>query len=193
MTTVTTASNFDPVTGRARLLELVRELAYKDGLDITLVSGKRSDFYIQGKKVTLHPEGLNLMSRLLLKDLENYPEITAIGGLTMGADPIASAMAALSFDTGQNLNAFLVRKEAKGHGVGSRIEGEISAGEKVAIIEDTVTTGGSARKAIEAVLEVGAVPVVVYALADREDTDAAGFREEFNVHCLYGLAEIRGD
>lgn len=171
----------------------MRELAYKDGLDIVLASGKRSDFYIQGKKVTLHPEGLNLMARLFLKDLEKYPEITAIGGLTMGADPIASAMAAISFETGQNLNAFLVRKEAKDHGVGSRIEGEISEGEKVAIIEDTVTTGGSARKAIHAVLEVGAVPIVVYALADREDPDADDFRAEFNVHTLFGLAEIRAN
>ena len=184
---------FDFAAGRTRLLQLVRERAYKDGLDIVLASGKRSDFYIQGKKVTLHPEGLNLMARLLLKDLEKYPEITAIGGLTMGADPIAAAMAAISFETGQNLNAFLVRKESKDHGVGSRIEGDISEGEKVAIIEDTVTTGGSARKAIDAVVEVGAIPVVVYALADRDDPDAEGFRQEFNVHTLFGLAEIRGE
>lgn len=185
--------DFDPVAARSRLLELVRERAYKDGLDIVLASGKRSTFYIQGKKITLHPEGLYLLSMLLLEDLKKYPEITAIGGLTLGADPIASAMAALSFQTGQNLNAFLVRKEKKDHGVGSQIEGEISAGEKVAIIEDTVTTGGSARKAIDAALEVGAVPVVIYALADREDADADGFRSEFNLHSLFGLAEIRGN
>lgn len=183
---------FDPVSARARLLELVRELAYKDGLDIVLASGKRSTFYIQGKKITLHPEGLYLLAMLLLENLKKYPEITTVGGLTMGADPIAAAVAALSYTTGQNLNAFLVRKEAKGHGVGAKIEGEISSGEKVAIIEDTITTGGSALKAIDAVREVGAVPVVVYALADREDSDAEGFRTEFNVHSLFGLAEIKG-
>ncbi len=186
-------TEFDPVAARSRLLELVRDRAYKDGLDIVLVSGKRSTFYIQGKKITLHPEGLYLFAMLLLEDLKQHPEITAIGGLTMGADPIAAAVSALSFSTGQNLNAFLVRKEAKGHGVGSKIEGEIHEGEKVAIIEDTITTGGSALKAIDAAREVGAVPVVVYALADREDSDADGFRAEFRVKSMFGLAEIKGD
>ena len=184
-------TEFDPTTARARLLQLVRELAYKDGLDIVLASGKRSTFYIQGKQVTLHPEGLYLLARLLLLDLAKYPEVTAIGGLTLGADPIASAMTALSFVTGQNLKAFLVRKEPKGHGVGSQIEGDLQAGEKVAIIEDTVTTGGSARRAIDAVVAVGVEPVVVYALADREDPDADGFRAEYNVRPLFGLDEIK--
>ncbi len=185
-------NNFNPTTARARLLELVRERAYKDGLDIVLASGKRSTFYIQGKRITLHPEGLYLLAKLLLEQLKDYPEITAIGGLTMGADPIAAAISAFSFETGRNLNAFLVRKEKKGHGVGSQIEGDLQKGEKVAIIEDTITTGGSARKAIEAVQEVGAVPVVILALADREDPDAADFMAEFNVKPLFGLQEIRG-
>jgi len=186
-----TAPPFDPVAGKARLLELVRERAYKDGIDIVLASGKRSDFYINGKKVSLHPEGLYLIARLLLHKLEAHPEITAVGGLTLGADPIASAVAALSHLTGQNLDAFLVRKEAKGHGTGSRIEGDLAAGQKVAIIEDTVTTGGSARKAIDAVVEVGAVPALVLAIADREDADAEPFRREFPLECLVTLSEIR--
>ncbi|MBK8099143.1 MAG: orotate phosphoribosyltransferase [Planctomycetes bacterium] len=183
---------FEPKAAKARLLQLVRERAYKDGIDIVLASGKRSDFYINGKKVTLHPEGLWLIARLILEQLRKYPEITAVGGLTIGADPIASAIAALSHETGQNLKAFLVRKEAKGHGTGSRIEGDLERGEKVAIVEDTVTTGGSARKAIEAVVEVGAVPVVVVAIADREDPDAASFRQEYRVEPLLTLSEIRG-
>jgi orotate phosphoribosyltransferase len=182
---------FEPTKAKARLLQLVRERAYKDGIDIVLASGKRSTFYINGKKVSLHPEGLWLIARLLLDKLKQYPEITAVGGLTIGADPLASACAALSFETGQNLKAFLVRKEAKGHGTGSRIEGDLDKGEKVAILEDTVTTGGSARKAIEAVLEVGAVPVVVMAIADREDPDADAFRREWKVDCLLTLSEIR--
>ncbi|MEC7585008.1 MAG: orotate phosphoribosyltransferase [Planctomycetota bacterium] len=182
---------FDPKTGKARLLELVRERAYRDGLDITLASGKKSDFYINGKRVTLHPEGLWLIGRLLLEELKNWPDVTAVGGLTLGADPMASAVAALSHETGQNLNAFLVRKEAKDHGTGSRIEGDLAQGEKVAILEDTVTTGGSAKKAIEAVVEAGAQPVVVLAIADREDPDAEDFRKEFNVRCLVTLSEIR--
>ncbi|MGE3174627.1 MAG: orotate phosphoribosyltransferase [Planctomycetota bacterium] len=187
-----TTATFDPVAGKQRLLQLVRERAYKDGLDITLVSGKKSDFYINGKKVSLHPEGLWLIANLMLHVLERYPEVTATGGLTMGADPIASAIAALSHTTGRPMPAFLVRKEAKGHGTGSRIEGDLVAGQKVAIIEDTVTTGGSAKKAIDAVLEVGAVPVVVLAIADREDPDAAPFRREHKLETLVTLSEIRG-
>jgi orotate phosphoribosyltransferase len=185
-------AKFDHVAGKARLLQLVRERAYKDGIDIVLASGKRSTFYINGKKVSLHPEGLWLIARLMLEQLRRHPEITAIGGLTMGADPLAAAVAALSHETGQDLKAFLVRKEPKGHGTGSRIEGDLERGEKVAIVEDTVTTGGSARKAIEAVVEVGAVPVVVLAIADREDPDADAFRREFRVEPLLTLREIRG-
>lgn len=183
---------FDPVAAKRRLLELIRERAYKDGLDIVLASGKRSTFYINGKKVSLHPEGLWLIGKLLLEKLRSFPEVTAVGGLTIGADPLASACAALSHESGQDLKAFLVRKEAKGHGTGSRIEGDLEPGEKVAILEDTVTTGGSAKKAIEAVREVGAVPVVVLAIADREDPDADAFRREHRVECLVTLTEIRG-
>ena len=97
----------------------------------------------------------------------------------------------LSFETGQNLRAFLVRKEPKGHGTGSLIEGDLESGEKVAILEDTITTGASARKAIAAVTAVGAEPVVVLALADREDTDADEFRAEFDVRTLLTLTDIR--
>lgn len=183
---------FEPDAARSRLLELVRELAYRDGLDLVLSSGKRSTFYINGKKVTLHPEGLNLIARLMLLELEQWPDVTAVGGLTLGADPIAAAVSALSWDTGQNLHAFLVRKEAKGHGAGGRIEGDLAAGQKVAIIEDTITTGASARRAIDAVREVDAVPAVVLALADREDEDANEFRAEFDVRPLLALADIRG-
>lgn len=186
------STRFDPAVARARLLELVRTRAYRDGLDVTLASGKKSDFYIDGKKVTLHPEGLWLVAKLLLAELQRRPEITAVGGLSLGADPIASAIAALSHETGQNLKAFLVRKEPKGHGTGARIEGGLEPGEKVAIVEDTVTTGGSARKAIAAVVEAGAVPVLVLAIADREDPDAADFRREHELRCLLSLAEIRG-
>jgi orotate phosphoribosyltransferase len=183
---------FEPEAAKARLLQLVRERAWRDGLDITLASGKKSTFYINGKKVTLHPEGLWLIARLLLHELRNWPRVTAVGGLTLGADPIASAVAALSHETGQNLAAFLVRKEPKGHGTGSRIEGDLERGAQVAIVEDTVTTGASARKAIDAVREAGAVPVVVLAIADREDPDADAFRREFEVVSLLTLSEIRG-
>jgi orotate phosphoribosyltransferase len=85
---------------------LVRERAFGDGLDIVLASGKRSTFYINGKAVTLHPEGLWLMARLMLEELRRLPEVTAVGGLTLGADPMAAAICALSHETGQHLDAF---------------------------------------------------------------------------------------
>ncbi|MCC6671233.1 MAG: orotate phosphoribosyltransferase [Planctomycetes bacterium] len=184
--------SFDRQAARARLLELVRTRAYREGVDVVLASGKRSDFYINGKRVSLHPEGLYLLARLMLVELERFPDVTAVGGLTLGADPIASAICALSHTTGRPLKAFLVRKEAKGHGTGSRIEGEIDPGEKVAIVEDTMTTGGSARKAIDAVREAGAEPVVVLTVCDREDPDAEPFKREFRVQSLLSLREIRG-
>jgi orotate phosphoribosyltransferase len=183
---------FDPSAARSRLLALVRELAFRDGLDVTLASGKRSTFYIDGKQITLHPEGLWLACRLMLHELRAVPAVTAVGGLTMGADPLASGMSALSWETGQVLRAFLVRKEPKGHGTGSRIEGRLAAGEVVAIVEDTITTGGSAMKAIEAVREVGSVPAVVLALADRMDPDGDDFRSQFDVRPLFRIEEIRG-
>ena len=185
--------SFEPVSGRARLLELIRERAYRDGLDITLSSGKKSSFYVNGKKITLHPEGLWLFAGLLLEELSRLPEITSIGGMTLGADPIAAAVCALSWQQGRPIDAFLVRKEAKGHGTGSRIEGELSPGQKVAIVEDTITTGGSSRRAIEAVREAGADPVVVFALVDRLDGDGAGFRQEFDVRPIFTIDDLRGE
>ena len=184
---------FDRTAARARLLDLTRDLAYRDGVDIVLASGKRSTFYINGKRISLHPEGLWLLSRLLLEQLRSYPGVTAIGGLTLGADPIAAGVAALSHTTGQSLSAFLVRKEAKGHGTGSQIEGVLEAGQKVAIIEDTITTGGSAKRAIDAARSVGAEPVVVLALADRLDPDGDDFRAEHDVQPVFTIDDIRGD
>lgn len=190
METVSTV--FDPNAARERLLELVRERAYRDGLDIVLASGKRSTFYVDARRVTLDPEGLYITARLMLAELEAWPRVRAVGGLTLGADPIASAVSALSFTTGQNLRAFLVRKERKAHGTGSLVEGELNPGDHVAIVEDTITTGGSARRAIEAARGEGADPAVVLALVDRGDADADPFRAEFAVRSLIGIDELRG-
>ncbi len=186
------STSWDPIAARVRLLDLVRERAYRDGIDVVLASGKRSSFYVDGKRVTLHPEGLYLTARLMLAELEAWPQVKAVGGLTLGADPIASAMSAQSFVTGQNLRAFLVRKERKGHGTEGLVEGQLEPGECVAIVEDTITTGGSARSAIEAVREVGADPVVVLALVDRGDEDANQFRAEFQLQSLIGIDDLRG-
>ncbi|MCA9289079.1 MAG: orotate phosphoribosyltransferase [Phycisphaerales bacterium] len=185
------STDFDPKAARGRLLTLVRERAYKSGVDIVLASGKRSDFYINGKFISLHPEGLYLMSMLMLEQLRELPGVTAVGGLTLGADPIAAGICALSHRTGQSIDAFLVRKEPKGHGTASQIEGTLEAGQKVVVIEDTITTGGSARKAIDVVRAVGADPVAVFALADRMDPEGDAFRREFDVRPLFTIEEIR--
>lgn len=176
---------------RARLLTLVRERAYRDDVDIVLASGKRSTFYVNGKRITLHPEGLFLFASLLLDELDKFPEVTAVGGMAIGADPISAAVTTLSWVRGRPIDAFLVRKEAKGHGTGSQVEGEIGEGSKVAIVEDTITTGGSSRKAIEAVRATGAEVVCVLALVDREDPDGDAFRRDFDVRALFGLHELR--
>lgn len=186
------SDNFQSEAARARLLTLVRELAYKSGVDIVLASGKRSDFYINGKRISLHPEGLYLMSMLMLDELRKLPDVMAVGGLTLGADPIAAGICALSHQTGQDLDAFLVRKEPKGHGTASQIEGTLEAGQRVVVIEDTITTGGSARKAVDVVRAVGADPVAVFALADRMDPEGDAFRSEFDVRPLFTIEEIRG-
>ncbi len=182
---------FDPAAGRARLLELVRARAFLDGIQVRLASGKLSDFYIDGKKITLEPEGLYLFARLVIRAVEDLPEVSAVGGLTLGADPIAAAVCALSHPLGRPLKAFIVRKEAKGHGTGRRIEGSISAGEKVVIVEDTITTGASCLRAIRAVEEAGAAVRAVVALVDREDPEADAFRRSYEVRPLFTITEIR--
>lgn len=182
---------FSHAEAKERLLSLVRERAYQEGVDIVLASGKRSTFYVNGKRITLHPEGLFLFANLLLDELEKLPQVNAIGGMAIGADPISASVATLSWLRGRPIDAFLVRKEAKGHGTGSQVEGELGPGSKVAIVEDTITTGGSSRKAIEAVQATGAEVVCVLALVDREDPDGDGFRRDFDVRPVFQLHELR--
>lgn len=139
--------------------------------DFTLASGKKSDFYINGKTTTLRPDALNYAARVFL-DMMRTAKPDRVGGMTLGADALIGAITAFSFDLGMPMEGFIVRKEAKGHGTGQWIEGpELLAGQRVAIIEDVVTTGGSAIKAIERVRESqpGVEIIGVYALVDRLD------------------------
>ena len=139
--------------------------------DFTLASGKKSDFYFNGKTTTLRPDALNYAARIFI-DMMRANKPDRIGGLTLGADALIGAITAFSFDLGMPMEGFIVRKESKGHGTGQWIEGpELKAGQRVAIIEDVVTTGGSAIKAIERVRESApdVVIVGVYALVDRLD------------------------
>jgi len=154
---------------RARLLELLTELSY-ERRTVVLSSGRESDFYIDCKRTALTAEGHFLVGRLLLEAIRrDAPQAVAAGGLTLGADPLASAVSLTSYLAGSPMPAFIVRKEPKGHGTGQWIEGlsAISPGAPVAIVEDVVTTGSSTLKAIERAELAGLKVVGAFALVDR--------------------------
>lgn len=164
---------------RVRLQELVKTVALSRGHFI-LASGKESSYYLDGRLVTLSPEGAYLTGKLIYQELSAL-DIQGVGGLTMGADPVATAVALVSHLEGHPIPAFLVRKEAKAHGKGKQVEGPLQPGARVAIVEDTVTTGESSLKAIEAVEALGCTVAVVIALVDRmegarERLESQGYR-----------------
>ncbi len=161
-------------TDRERLLALLRKLSF-ERRPVTLASGKQSDFYLDCRQTSLTAEGHFLIGRLLLQQIhQSGLPVEAAGGLTLGADPLASAVSLTSYLDGAPLAAFLVRKEAKAHGLGQQVEGlkSIRPGASVALLEDVVTTGGSALRAAEAVRAAGLVPVLVCAIVDRGDGGA---------------------
>ncbi|QDT63066.1 orotate phosphoribosyltransferase [Calycomorphotria hydatis] len=160
---------------RNQLIELVRERALKFG-DFTLASGKKSTYYLDGKQVTLQSTGLRLVSQGMLEMTSEYT-YNAVGGMSIGADPIVGGVLTVAAEAGQSLDGFLVRKEAKGHGTQRFIEGPVQPGAKVLIVEDVVTTGGSSIKAIERVREFGAEVVAVTAIVDRLQGGEAAFTE----------------
>ena len=156
---------------RERLLELLRTKSFARR-KVVLSSGKESDFYIDCKQTALTAEGHFLIGRLLFALVrEHAPESVGVGGLTLGADPLASAVSLTSFLEAQPLAAFIVRKEPKGHGTGQWVEGrtQFADGAPVAILEDVVTTGASTLKAIERVQSEGLKPLAAFALVDRLD------------------------
>jgi orotate phosphoribosyltransferase len=143
---------------------------------VTLASGRTSNFYIDSKQVTLDAEGATLVGRCLHRAIQAYEaqsgrRMAAVGGLTLGADPIATAISVASFLAGDPRPAFLVRKEPKGHGTQRFLEGidRVPEGTEVAVLEDVVTTGGSALRAAERVRAEGRVARVVFALVDRQE------------------------
>ena len=156
----------DPM--RARLIEILKERSVRFG-DFTLASGKKSDLYVDCRLTTLHPEGADLIARLLLDRLR--PEVVAVGGPMSGADPIAGAVAVASFRAGRPLYAFMVRKQVKAHGTRNWVEGRdnIPDGAPVCVVEDTVTTGGSLIKALGHVEEAGLRVAQVITVVDRSE------------------------
>ena len=155
---------------KERLAEIVieRSFRYRDDPPFTLASGKTSNFYFNCKPTALDPEGMNLIGNIIFDMLEDS-EITATGGLTLGADPIANALSVISYQRGKPIKSFIVRKDVKEHGTKGRIEGDVKKGEKVAILDDVITTGGSTIIAIERAREAGLEVDRVIALIDREE------------------------
>jgi len=154
---------------RTRLLELLRSLSF-ERRRVVLASGRESDFYVDCKRTALTAEGHVLIGRLLFDRVRQLrPLVRGVGGLTLGADPLASAVALTSFLAGEPVDSFIVRKEAKGHGTGQWIEGRktIPDGSRVAVLEDVVTTGGSALQAVERCRQEGLAVVGCFALVDR--------------------------
>ncbi|WP_454085145.1 orotate phosphoribosyltransferase [Georgenia sp. Marseille-Q6866] len=169
---------------RSRLAQYVRDLAVIRG-EVTLASGRTSDHYVDMRRVTLHHAAAPLVGHVVLDLLEEAglgpDEVDAVGGLTMGADPVATAVLHAAASRGLALDAFVVRKEAKAHGLQRRVEGPDVAGRRVVAVEDTSTTGGSLLTAIEALREAGAEVVGAAVVVDRdtgarERVEAAGVR-----------------
>ena len=172
----------DPANDRDRLLSLVRDLAVVRGR-VTLSSGREADYYVDLRRITLHGAAAPLVGRVML-DLTSGLDFDAVGGLTMGADPVAAAMLHAAAASGRRLDAFVVRKAAKAHGLQKRVEGPEVSGRRVLVVEDTSTTGGSPLEALAAVREAGAVPVGVATIADR-DTGAGATIEAEGVPYLF--------
>ncbi len=156
---------------RDRLKQILLEKSYRQGT-FKLTSGKESDFYIDGKQTTLSAEGAYLCGKLLFALLRQQPEkIEAVGGMTLGADPLVTAVSLVSFLEGVPIPAFIVRKESKGHGTGQYLEGRnnLPAGARVALLEDVVTTGGTLLKVIERVEAEGYKVGLVATIVDRQE------------------------
>ena len=176
---------------RQRLRDLLLERSVRRG-DFVLASGVRSSYYVDCRVTSMSAEGQALIGEQGLARLRESgldPEV--VGGLTMGADPVAYAIAHASWRAGDPLDAFSVRKEAKGHGTGRRIEGNFAAGRRALVIEDVITSGGSALQACDAVEAEGGTVVGVLALIDRD----SGGREKieargFPVLTLFGIQEL---
>lgn len=179
---------------QSRLRSLLLERSVKRG-DFVLASGARSSYYVDCRTTTTNAEGQHLVGRLGLAALrEAGLRPAAVGGLTMGADPMAYAIAHASWETDEPVHAFSVRKQPKDHGTGKRIEGSFAAGAEVVVIEDVITSGGSALQACEAVAAEGGRVLAVLALLDRE----AGGRERieqdgYPVHSLFRISDLLGE
>ena len=184
------------MTEHERLLAMLAERSARRG-HFTLASGRASTLYIDARLTTMSPDGLALIGRLGLASLREAAwNVDSVGGLTLGADPVSYAIAhasalAAAHDGSRLVRAFTVRKEAKQHGTGRLIEGPFASGDRVAVIEDVITTGGSALRAVEAVRAAGGLVVGVLALVDREEGGREALQDAgLPVHALTRASDI---
>ncbi|MBW4664226.1 MAG: orotate phosphoribosyltransferase [Chroococcus sp. CMT-3BRIN-NPC107] len=175
---------------KSHLLDLFCTLAYQEG-DFVLSSGQKSSYYINGKQVTLHPQGATAIARLLLSQLPNNTQ--AVAGLTLGADPMVTAVSVVSVYENRPISALIIRKEAKGHGTMAYIEGlTLPAGTSVVVLEDVVTTGQSALKAVERLTGAGYKVSDVMAIVDRQQGGEELYKSEgINFQSIFTIADIQ--
>jgi orotate phosphoribosyltransferase len=172
----------------ARLVELIKELAVVHGR-VTLSSGIEADYYVDLRRATLHHEAAPLIGQVMLDmlDAAGITDFDAAGGLTMGADPVGTAMMHQAAARGRKIDAFVVRKQAKEHGMGRQVEGPDVKGRKVIVVEDTSTTGGSPLTAAKALEAAGAIIVAVATVVDR-DTGAQKIIEDAGYRYLSAVS-----
>ncbi len=164
-------SDYDP----EELKRLLSEHALKFG-NFTLASGQTASYYLDCRNLTLHPRGANVIAAGILERLATLPSLPdAVGGMAIGADPITAAVVTVAGQRGLDLLGFMVRKEPKGHGTGRQVEGPVKPGQRVVIVEDVITSGGSALAAVKAAREFGLDVVGVIGIIDRLAGGAAAF------------------
>jgi orotate phosphoribosyltransferase len=179
---------------RINLLKMILDKSYREG-DFTLSSGAKSNFYCDLKPTILHPEGASMIGELCLEwMIEQSLTFQGVGGLTLGADPLVMAVSLAALQKGIVIPATMIRKEPKKHGTSRFIEGveNFKSGDRFIVMEDVVTTGGAAKKAIEILKDEGYSPTHVFSIVDREAGGAAEFKKlgcEFK--SLFTLAELQ--
>lgn len=174
---------------RTRLLELIQELAVIRG-KVTLSSGKEADYYVDLRRITLHHEAAPLVGSVMLELLDGAGiEFTNAGGLTMGADPVGTALMHSAGQAGRTIDAFVVRKAQKSYGMGRQVEGPDVAGRNVVVLEDTSTTGGSALAAVEGVRNAGGNVVAVAVIVDRDTGSKERIEAEAGVPYLFAFGK----
>ncbi len=187
---VTPTVSTDLTTVKQQLLDLICTDAYKEG-SFALSSGQQSTYYINGKLVTLHPQGGQMVGRVMLDYLDD--SIVGVGGLTLGADPIVTAVSVVAAYEGRSITPLIVRKEAKGHGTQAYIEGpSLPEKSNVVILEDVVTTGQSAMKAIIRLRAAGYTVNQVISLVDRQQGGAEYYAQEhIDFKAVYTISDIQ--